>query len=138
MRNAQPERIGFLFGAGASKGAGSVEPYPPPLGDELYGRLKGEYPHTWGSVSPELDALFPGEFEEGMAAAWYDPGDATRALIIDLAVYFSRFSPSQSETTLYDLLLMNLRSWGRAEGCLFGTLNYDCLLEHAVARILGL
>ena len=45
------DELFFLFGAGASKGAGHTLPCDPPLGVEVYDRLLDRYPEVWGSGS---------------------------------------------------------------------------------------
>jgi hypothetical protein len=45
------DEIVFLFGAGASKGAGHIDPSEPSLGPHLYECLAEAYPDQWGDRS---------------------------------------------------------------------------------------
>ena len=57
----------FLFGAGASYGAGDILPEKPPLGNQLYDALSSVYPQSWGSLPPSVTEKFKeGNFEDGM------------------------------------------------------------------------
>jgi hypothetical protein len=44
-------KVLFLFGAGASKGAGHIDPTDPPSGADVYDRLAWECPSVWGAGS---------------------------------------------------------------------------------------
>jgi hypothetical protein len=93
-RNTSMEqRYAFLIGAGASKGAGGITPYDPPLRAELYGYLVRDFPTTWGALPDRLDALFRDNFDIGMAELWDNQLNIGTQLIIEMGIYFSRFDP---------------------------------------------
>ena len=56
----------LLFGAGASKGAGHVQPDAPPLMSELYERLAEQHPAEWGPASDpgKYSSQFRQDFEK--------------------------------------------------------------------------
>ena len=126
-------KLAFLFGAGASYGTGGVEPETPPLGRELYDRLKGAFPETWeGMIRPAEDEAFRRDdppFEQGMEMLWEANDERVQPLVTDLALYFCRFSLS-STANAYSNLLSSLNGKRCVAG--FATLNYDCLLEAAL------
>lgn len=126
-------KLAFLFGAGASYGAGRVQPETPPLGRELYDRLRVAFPETWGSVIlPSEDEAFRWDdppFEQGMEMLWEANDERVQLLVTDLALYFCRFSLS-STANAYSRLLSSLS--GKSCAAAFATLNYDCLLESAL------
>jgi hypothetical protein len=123
--------IAVLMGAGASFGAGSVDPEPPPLGGQLYEELKRAYPDSWGSqFTAEENALFREDFEQGMSMLWGNQGNRAQRLIIDMALYFTRFRITGPNR--YSDLLRALFSKGNDHRVVFCTLNYDCLLEQAL------
>lgn len=129
-------RIAFLFGAGATKGAGGIQPEPP-LGAELYERLQLSFPESWGSlINEEEDRAFRGDppFEPGMDLLWRGREQRVQRLIIDLALYFSDFVPPDDQSDRYAGLLSLLRRTGLLERSLFATLNYDCTFELAATR----
>jgi|SRR5215204_4569310 len=103
-------RLAFLTGAGASRGAGGITPYDPPLGFELYEYLRNEYPETWGSLPNNFDSLFRDNFEIGMAELWNAQLDIGSRLIIDMAVYFSRFDPPDDGMDCYSRLVWFLKT----------------------------
>lgn len=125
--------IAVLFGAGASYGAGPVSPHEPPLGGQLFEALKSAYPDSWGSLlDPEKNATFQEDFEHGMAMLWADQGDSAQRLIIDMALYFTRFR--LAGPNFYSALLSTLFRQGSDHRVIFATLNYDCLFEQAVTK----
>ena len=141
--------LAFLFGAGASKGSGYVEPYAPPVMNELFDKLAATYPKEWGLSSRlnEYAELFRCDFEETFneyvlknSTNW--PPNAVSTLDIlesqrPLALYFSSFTLISPKENLYTKLLENLRLTDVLDSSFFGTINYDCLIEQA-ARFLGL
>jgi hypothetical protein len=133
-RDSWSRRIAFVIGAGASAGAGSIVPTTPPLGRELYGRLVREYPNSWGKLAPKLEAVFETDFETGTAMLWEDEPIADSVtpaeLLIEMAIYFSRFAPTDEENCYARLIaiLQRRRLVGRTA---FLSLNYECLLELA-------
>ena len=98
--------IVFLFGAGASYGAGSILPEQPPLGFQLYPILENLCPSTWGSLPQNIkDAFHNGNnFEFGMRLVYEQFGSFIPNLMRDLAVYFVQFRP-QNKATLYCKLI---------------------------------
>jgi hypothetical protein len=120
-----------FFGAGASRGCGEVIPHIPPLGSELYSRLRSRFPERWGM--PRFASLFENNFEEGMKGLYEaaNPFDLQR-LMCDMAIYLSEFEPSNN-SNLYIQFLRELKSV--LGDTIFSTLNYDLLFEDAVERI---
>jgi hypothetical protein len=125
----------FLIGAGASKGAGGIAPYDPPLGAELYGVLKREFPTSWGALSNNLDVLFRDNFETGMAELWDSQLDIGSRLIIEMAIYFSRFDPPLDGSDCYTRLIWRLKQSGLVPHTRIATLNYECVLDVAASRL---
>jgi hypothetical protein len=121
-------RLAFLFGAGASYGAGGgVLPHPPPLGRHLYGELRQAFPETWGNLPPSLAKLFKREFETGMDAMRRGGQEQSRPLL-EISRFFATFQPGP-EPSCYLRLIRLLESCHLIEGCRFATLNYDCLID---------
>jgi hypothetical protein len=121
-----------LFGAGASYGSGDVIPYPPPLGKELYNKLKFDYPHTWGKLPEKVDEKFTENFEVGMQLIWEAYPNDVPQLMRNMAEYFSRFNPppaNNSSSNLYVKFLGELKPL--INNILFSSLNYDLLFEDA-------
>lgn len=124
------KRVAFLFGAGASAGSGPCTPSAPPLGRDLRTRMIEEA--FWPKDLPD-DVLceFDLEFERGMEALYRrytsrEYNSLTRAM----ARYFSRFLPARGNR--YFQLFQRLPT-----GHLYsiGSLNYENLIEHAVASL---
>ena len=64
----EPDTV-ILFGAGASYGAGHIQPEAPPLGEGLYEALATHYPNEWCSQS-QLEKWadkFRDDFEQTMS-----------------------------------------------------------------------
>jgi len=120
----------ILFGAGASFGCGDVDPCPPPLGAGLFPSLRRIYP-TWRSVPDEAAALFEQHFESGMAEIIEKYGYSVGPLMQEMARFFSIFRVPEGAMNLYVELIDSLK--GR-EDILWGTLNYECILEQAAAN----
>jgi hypothetical protein len=132
------KRVLFLFGAGASYGSGdrTIRPHPPPLGDSLFAALCAEYPHTWGAISAETQAVFkkPGGFENGMQLILEGKEQPFALYNIDMAHYFTRFGlcdPSNCYVRLLHFLIVSRI----IEHATFATLNYECLLEEAICSL---
>lgn len=123
--------ITFLFGAGASAGAGSILPERPPLGVELARELRRLCPGTWGSLPGDLARKLEEDFEVGMAAVTNAMSLAVPALMRDMAVYFVQFR-SVGKTSLYDRLIRDLSERSLMGNVAFSTLNYECVLEYAL------
>ncbi len=122
--------IVFLFGAGASFGAGSILPEKPPLGYQLFPILEKIYPGTWGSLPQNIKEAFDesNNFEVGMKLVYQQLGEAIPHLMRDMAIYFIQFRPC-NRLTLYCRLIQDIHNSGLIDRCLFSTLNYECVLE---------
>lgn len=126
-------KIAVLFGAGASYGAGPVEPANPPLGAGLYEELRRAYPQTWGEqIHSDEHALLIADppFEQGMAAIWAKREVRVQELLTDMAFYFTRFRPGG--VTWYARLLQVLWNTGNLGTTVFCSLNYECIFERVV------
>jgi hypothetical protein len=123
----------FLFGAGASYGAGSVLPERPPLGYQLYPILENIYPGTWGGLPNNIKQAFceGANFELGMKLVYEQFGSSIPILMRDMAIYFIQFRP-YNKSTLYCRLIQELKKIGLINRCLFSTLNYECVLEYSL------
>jgi hypothetical protein len=132
--------IVFLFGAGASFGAGHVLPESPPLGPSLYDALAAKYPKVWG---PESHAgrywgtHLRNDFEKTMAdmVLPHVPSLSLLEWHRCVAEFFAAYNLDQTGQDCYSTLLSGLKSSGLLDRIFFATLNYDCLLEQAVARL---
>ncbi len=119
----------FLFGAGASYGSNDVNPYSPPLGNDLFHKLNEFEPHHWGRFPSEIVDLFNLNFERGMGEIWDKYSTHTADLMQSLGRYFSNFTVGSEN--LYYRLISSLKKTGKDKECLFSTINYDCLIEDA-------
>jgi hypothetical protein len=125
-------QLAVLFGAGASYGCGTVMPGRIPLGRELFGELCREFPQTWGTlITPrERDAFREDPpFEKGMEILWKASDERLQFLLIDMAIYFARFSLTTPENE-YTRLLAAI-GYEQLPSTVFASLNYDCLFEYA-------
>jgi len=141
--------IVFLFGAGASYGAGEVLPYSPPLMRDLYDELAQHFPGQWGPES-QL-ASYAERFRNNFETTFYEevltfckgvPRADSLSLLekqIPLALYFSKFTVHEEGRDYYSRLLRSIKRDAAydLERCLFCSINYDCLFEQA-ACVLGL
>jgi hypothetical protein len=128
--------LAVLIGAGASFGAGGTGPQRPPRGVELFGRLEDAFPDSWGALlDDEERKVFDGDppFESGMKMLWDKGGQQVRRLIIDMAIYFSRFHPDPSPNC-YAALLRLLMST-RSISVFFCSLNYECVFEQIAEQV---
>jgi hypothetical protein len=127
--------IAVLIGAGASYGAGGIGPERPPLGGELFDRLRRAFPASWGELlaDDEIDA-FMGDppFERGMKMLWEMGDRRAQRLIIDMALYFARFRPDMSRNHYAALIRMLVLS---GSGLAFCSLNYECVFEQVMAHL---
>lgn len=121
----------FLFGAGASAGAGSILPERPPLGAELFKELRRLCPRTWGSLSASMATDLELDFEAGMGRVAEEMSVVVPSLMRDMAVYFIQFR-SIGRGSLYDRLIRDLEERGLLGSAVFSTLNYECILEYAL------
>jgi hypothetical protein len=130
--------IAFLFGAGASRGVGEIEPFPPPLGSGLYDELVREFPETWGALADDEKGIFGagGEgFESGMKLLWEKFDERAWAALIDMGIYFARFRPPLDQSDCYSRLVIALRALHLIDRTAVATLNYECLFEIASCRV---
>lgn len=118
-------KIIFLFGAGASKGS-EVEGIPtPPLGSELFKKLKSRYPESWGCLNVDS---FTDDFEIAMSHLVLSQPDSIDQLQRDMAQFFFGFQPSGA--SLYHSLIREISPYLDTIG--FCNLNYDLLLERCL------
>lgn len=138
------DEIVFLFGAGASKGAGHVSPKCPPLMCELYNELAKDFPQDWGPESSL--AVHADKFRENFEQTFWEEvltfgGGIPRAALTllekqrPLALYFPRFILDPSGLDYYSKLLSRLKDSGKIPHCLIGSINYDCLFEQAAHKL---
>jgi hypothetical protein len=125
----------ILLGAGASFGSGDCAPSPPPLGKDLFRRLR-ELGGFWATLDAELTGLFERDFEGGMEALYSRTnGDTTTLarLLREMAEYFLQFRLG-ANNAYRELVAASARSRRRV---VFATLNYEMLLDDAIvdARI---
>jgi hypothetical protein len=132
--------IVIVFGAGASYGAGHVLPAAPPLGLDLYDALATQYPNVWGPDS-HIGKMWADklrrDFERTMAedvVPWV-PSLTLLEWHRCVSQFFARYSLEEHGRDCYSMLLSGLRTKGLLARVTFGTLNYDCLLEQAIARL---
>jgi hypothetical protein len=133
-------RVTFLFGAGASYGAGHTLPTGTPLGEKLYDALASEYPGTWGPTSligrryaDGLRANFEQTFTDEISR-WIPAIDVVDAFC-DVARIFAKFSLDGTGDDLYTRLLAFLKSRDLLATATFASLNYECLFELAAAGL---
>lgn len=136
----QSSRVAFLFGAGASFGAGGkIVPSRPPLGDMLYADLVNRFPTTWGSLPNETAQSFnTGGFEAGMVAlltAGYPP--ESNRLLLDMAHYFASYTFVGGSSFYHEIATL-IRNHQAADWCTVASLNYECLFEIAAGTDVGL
>ncbi|MHA1228213.1 MAG: hypothetical protein ACTSR2_14155 [Candidatus Hodarchaeales archaeon] len=131
MRETKKDIV-FLFGAGASFGAGGILPENPPLGSQLYKELERIYPSSWGSFDPNCKKYFYTNFETGMDILYNRYSTMIPELMQQMAIYLIQFRPYQKGSTLYCKLIRTIRDSGIMERVLFSSLNYDCVLEFSL------
>ncbi|MHB8068632.1 MAG: hypothetical protein ACYDIC_12125 [Desulfobaccales bacterium] len=123
----------FLFGAGASFGAGGILPERPPLGADLFPILQHLFPASWGGLPIDIAEEFRSRnFEAGMKLVYERHGMAIPQLMRDMAIYFIQFRPFQRRT-LYCRLVDDLARMNLLSRTIFSTLNYECVLEFSIA-----
>lgn len=122
--------VTIIFGAGASYGSGRCIPTNPPLGMKLYDelvKLNGAFSQLNGEAKKSFES---GGFEAGMATV---PDNSTiiNPLQKELACYLSSFSitPENAYLRLFNRLRPHLSKINIV------TLNYDTLIEQAIASI---
>jgi hypothetical protein len=124
----------FLFGAGASFGAGHIRPEKPPLGYDLYDELCKSYPGSWGSFPDKHKAVFRINFEAGMDMVYKEYGGVIPQLMREMAVYFIQFYIT-NDRCAYVQLVAELDKRDMLTDTVFSTINYECILESAINRI---
>lgn len=129
MKNLK--NIIFLFGAGASYGAGGTLPEQPPLGFQFYPILEHIYPGSWGALPGDIRDVFRQDFEQGMQLIYDRYGALVPQLMREMAIYFVQFRPHKN-STLYCKLVSDLQATGLLPNVLFSTLNYECVLEFSL------
>lgn len=123
----------FLFGAGASYGAGNIIPERPPLGIHLYTELEKNYPKSWGNIPSAIKQKFAINFEDGMADLYHNHNYSIPLLMQQLSIYFIQFRPNNNQTA-YCNLIEQLKNNQFINRTIFSTLNYDCILECCLYR----
>ena len=112
-----------------SYGSIDVNPYSPPLGNDLFLKLNEFEPHLWSRFPPEIERLFNLNFERGMDEIWCKYSTYTADLMQSLGRYFSGFTVGREN--LFYKLINSLKEVNKIKECLFSTINYDCLIEDA-------
>ena len=125
-----PAKVLMLFGAGASYGARGISPQAPPLGPGLFEELQKAFPDTWGKVSNAIARIFKDNPEKGMEALGMD----LFRLAPDMSIYFSRFQIQNTTQNQYCRLIRNFKDHILGGDILLSTLNYECLIEDALAK----
>jgi hypothetical protein len=132
--------IVILFGAGASHGACYVHPEAPPLGAGLYDALAVLYPNAWGSES-HLGKLYGQRFRHDFELAMFQnvlPSEPSLSLLEShrhIASFFARYSLSGGGRDVYTRLVSELSAEELLPRVTLASLNYDCLLEHAISDL---
>jgi len=104
-----------------------VSPYSPPLGRDLYVELENFASNMMSQINKKIGRKNISDFETKMHEIW--KGKINLVLFNSmLAVYFSRFQPSNKSNTFIELL--NSMK-GKNLDFIFSTLNYDCIAEYA-------
>jgi hypothetical protein len=120
----------FLFGAGASFGAGGMD-NPPPLAGDLFSQLVKSYPKTWGQLPPESVRQFDNQgFERGIEAI-YGVYEKMFVLLNRMGRYFAGFKIDRFDENLYCGLFQRFRPRFESGEFLISTINYECLIELA-------
>ncbi|MDN5844682.1 MAG: hypothetical protein L0H53_00235 [Candidatus Nitrosocosmicus sp.] len=121
----------MLFGAGASYGSGYIDPYPPPLGINLFTELKKNYPQTWGKIS-EYEQYFTENFENGMRIVYESSKKIVNinVLICNIAEYFCNFRINDNS----NLYVKLINAMGSRTNIIYSSLNYDLLFESALEK----
>lgn len=120
----------LLFGAGASFGAGGIEPHAPPLGAQLYPALTRVYPSAWGALPADAAQIFIDQgFEAGMAYTWQRYSQMVSVLQKALGHYFARFYVRSNHTCAYRSLISGLGLRSASQSVMLSTLNYDLVLD---------
>lgn len=130
--NTQHAKRLFVFGAGASFGAGRISPKRPPLGNELFAELQ-QFSPLWATLPQEAAIEFTErnvKFEPGFAWVEKNSPGLLRPLLNRMGRYFLQFSGDAG--SCYARLLDQFKD--RIKSDCYATLNYDLLLEEALSR----
>lgn len=114
----------ILLGAGASYGSKEVEPYAPPLGNQLFPKLLEESA-TARSMPEEIKKLFEDNFEAGMAAYYEHSNGNIMSFQRELAEYLAKFQPKKD-----NIYLQLIEKIGNSS-VIYSSLNYDLLFEQS-------
>lgn len=134
------QRIVFLFGAGASYGAGHIDPKRPPLMPYLFDELKDFRPAQWGESSRlwQNRESFRVNFEKAYEQFVLRVSPDALTLLQDqwsVAKYFAQFSVHPGGQDCYSHLLRALMSRDAVREIVFASLNSDCLFEQVAERL---
>ena len=122
-------KLFFLFGAGASAYCGPCFPKCPPLGGQLFQEL-AHGGGTHSNLPEDVKRNFSdGGFEEGMRLLLQEDSELGAELQKEMAIYFSQFEIRPNN--LYLKFAALIKNW--EHGVVLSTLNYDLLLERALA-----
>jgi hypothetical protein len=130
----------IVFGAGASYGATNVQPEPPPLGKNLYDALAAEYPEQWGTKS-HLGRMWASQFRADFEQTMYEevmPKTPSLNLLEwhrPMAAFFAKYRLAGNQMDMYSVLISGLMRRSSLTNVTLGSLNYDCLLEQAIAGL---
>lgn len=122
--------ITFIFGAGASRGSGKTIPYNPPLGNSLYDNLVSQK-GCFSNLPNKLQEVFKHQgFEAGMSTI-PNNSQIINPLQKEIACYLSKFqiTPENAYVRLFNKVHRLMPKINIV------TLNYDTLIEQAIARI---
>lgn len=124
-----------LFGAGASNGAQHIVPEQPPLGNSLFAELCRFFPGSWATLPETARTAFRQSFESGMQVLWDSHSDAIPTLMQHMTLYLAQFRPDSSGQGLYSRFVFKLKENNILHTCLLSTLNYECVLDLALASL---
>lgn len=121
--------ITIIFGAGASYGSGDCHPNVPPLGKDLFKSLEQLHGAFYRLNEPAKKIFREEGFEAGMSSI-ENNSEALFPLQKELAIYLSRFhiGDRNAYVKLFNKIKKNI------DNIRLATLNYDLLIEQALAR----
>jgi hypothetical protein len=114
----------MMLGAGASYGSGACYPHAPPLGRELFARLKSAGGMA-STVGESLTAVFVSDFEAGMTLFCQTREADTPAFLRSKALYFAQFEIGRDN--LYVALTSAVNKATRRVTLV--STNYETLIE---------
>lgn len=121
-----------FFGAGASYGTPNVLPESPPLGSELFLKLVQAFPSIWGRLPNSPVTKFEENFEDGMDEFWQNHSDNVPSMMRNMACFFARYRLDETQRDYYSRLILYLQQARKLDNYAFSTINYECLIEHAL------